>query len=245
VATVAAPEPFTAAPDPTQRRYGCDVPKPVRVIIGEDDVLMREGIARLLIEAGFEVAAQAGDAEALLRKALAHRPDVAVVDVQMPPDRSDDGLRAAIELRRRRPEMGILVLSQYAEEQYALDLIGDHAEGVGYLLKERVGDVGAFIDAVGRVASGGSVLDPEIVSRMVGRRGSPGPLETLTPREHEVLAAMAEGKSNNGIATALFVTDAAVEKHVTAIFHKLGLTRTSSEHRRVLAVLKYLRTRDG
>ena len=214
----------------------------MRVIIGEDDVLLREGIARLLTDAGFEVAAQAGDAEALLRKALAHRPDVAVVDVQMPPDRTDDGLRAAVELRRRQPEMGVLVLSQYYEEQYAIDLIGDRAEGVGYLLKERVGDVDAFIDAVGRVASGGSALDPEVVARMLGRRGSQGPLAALTPRERDVLAAMAEGKSNQGIADALFVTEAAVEKHVTSIFYKLGLGRTVTEHRRVLAVLTYLRS---
>jgi len=212
------------------------------VVIGEDDVLLREGIARLLTDAGFEVTAQAGDAEALLRKALAHRPDVAVVDVQMPPDRTDDGLRVAVELRRRRPEMGVLVLSQYYEEQYAIDLIGDRAEGVGYLLKERVGDVDAFIDAVGRVASGGSALDPEVVGRMLGRRGSQGPIAALTPRERDVLAAMAEGKSNQGIAEALFVTDAAVEKHVTSIFHKLGLSRAVTEHRRVLAVLTYLRT---
>jgi DNA-binding NarL/FixJ family response regulator len=222
-----------------------DVTDPVRVIIGEDDVLLREGIARLLTEAGFEVTAQAGDAEALLRKALAHRPDVAIVDVQMPPDRTDDGLRAAVELRRRQPETGILVLSQYYEEHYALDLIGDRAEGVGYLLKERVGDVDAFIDAVSRVASGGSALDPEVVARMLGRRGSKGPIADLTPREREVLAAMAEGKSNQGIADALFVTEAAVEKHVTGIFYKLGLSRTVTEHRRVLAVLTYLRSLEG
>ena len=212
------------------------------MIIGEDDVLLREGIARLLTDAGFEVTAQAGDAEALLRKALAHRPDVAVVDVQMPPDRTDDGLRAAVELRRRLPETGVLVLSQYYEERYAIDLIGDRAEGVGYLLKERVGDVDAFIDAVGRVASGGSALDPEVVGRMLGRRGPEGPLAALTPRERDVLGAMAEGKSNQGIAEALFVTDAAVEKHVTSIFHKLGLSRAVTDHRRVLAVLTYLRS---
>jgi DNA-binding NarL/FixJ family response regulator len=217
----------------------------VRVVIGEDDVLLREGIARLLTEAGFEVAAQAGDAEAFLRKALAHRPDVAVVDVQMPPDRSDDGLRAAVELRHRRPETGVLVLSQYYEEHYALDLIGTRAEGVGYLLKERVGDVDAFIDAVQRVASGGSALDPEVVARMLGRRTPHSPLADLTPREREVLAAMAEGKSNQGIADALFVTEAAVEKHVTSIFQKLGLGPTATEHRRVLAVLTYLRSAAG
>jgi len=218
------------------------MPDPIRVVIGEDDVLLREGIARILTEAGFEVSAQAGDADALLRKVLAHRPDVAVIDVKMPPHHSDDGLRAAIELRQRRPETGILVLSQYCEERYALDLIGGHAEGVGYLLKERVGDVDAFIDAVGRVASGGSALDPEVVTRMLGRSEAQGPLADLTPREREVLAAMAEGKSNHGIAQGMFVTEAAVEKHVTGIFNKLDLVRTDTEHRRVLAVLTYVRS---
>jgi len=193
-----------------------------------------------LTEAGFEVVGQAGDAEAFLRKALAHRPDVAVVDVRMPPDRSDDGLRAALELRRQRPETGVLVLSQYYDERYAVDLIGDRAEGVGYLLKERVGDVEVFTDAVGRVAAGGSALDTEIVARMLGRRRPQDALDQLTPREREVLAAMAEGKSNQGIAAALFVTDAAVEKHVTSIFHKLELAPAVGEHRRVLAVLRYL-----
>jgi DNA-binding NarL/FixJ family response regulator len=221
------------------------VPDPLRVVIGEDDVLLREGIARLLTEAGFEVIAQAGDAEAFLRKALAHRPDVAVVDVQMPPGRADDGLRAAVELRRQRPETGVLVLSQFYEEEYALDLIGQRAEGVGYLLKERVGDVEAFTDAVARVASGGSALDPEVVGRMLGRRGAESPVAALTPRERDVLAAMAEGKSNQGIAEALFVTEAAVEKHVTGIFHKLGLAPSSTEHRRVAAVLTYLRSSTG
>jgi DNA-binding NarL/FixJ family response regulator len=202
---------------------------------------LREGIARLLTEAGFEVLAQAGDADDLLRKALAHRPDVVVADVQMPPGRGDDGLRAVLELRRQRPETGVLVLSQYYEEHYALDLIGDRPEGVGYLLKERVGDVEAFIDAVRRVAAGGSALDPEVVGRMLGRRHPAGPLERLSPRERDVLAAMAEGKSNQGIAEALIVTEATVEKHVTGIFHKLGLGSTPTEHRRVLAVLTYLR----
>jgi DNA-binding NarL/FixJ family response regulator len=216
---------------------------PVRVVIGEDDVLLREGIAQLLTRAGFEVAAQAGDAEDFLRKAIAHRPDVTVVDVQMPPDHQDDGLRAALELRRRQPQTGVLVLSQYYEEHYAVDLIGDRPEGVGYLLKERVGDVDAFIDAVRRVAAGGSALDPEVVGRMLGRRRSDGPLERLSPREREVLAAMAEGKSNSGIAQELVVTDAAVEKHVTNIFQKLGLSgATPTGHRRVLAVLTYLRS---
>jgi DNA-binding NarL/FixJ family response regulator len=210
-------------------------------VIGEDDVLMREGIARLLADAGFDVVAQAGDADDLLRKALAHRPDVVVADVQMPPERTDDGLRAAIELRRQHPDTGVLVLSQVYEEHYAMDLIGDRAEGAGYLLKERVGDVDEFIHAVERVAAGGSALDPEVVGRMLGRRRREGPLDRLSPREREVLAAMAEGKSNQGIAEDLVVTEAAVEKHVTGIFHKLELGTTPSGHRRVLAVLTYLR----
>jgi DNA-binding NarL/FixJ family response regulator len=215
------------------------------VVIGEDDVLMREGIARVLEDAGYDVVAQAGDAEGFLRKALAHHADVAVVDVKMPPDRSDDGLRAAVELRRQRPATGILILSQYCEERYAVDLIGDRAEGVGYLLKERVGDVDAFVDAVNRVASGGSALDPEVVARMLGRRSRHSPLEELTRREREILAAMAEGKSNVGIAEELFVTEATVEKHVTSIFQKLGLTPTHTDHRRVLAVLTYMRSSSG
>jgi DNA-binding NarL/FixJ family response regulator len=215
------------------------VSAPLRIVVGEDDVLMREGIARLLTEAGHDVVAQAGDADSLLRKALAHHPDVVVADVQMPPGLGDDGLRAALELRRQRPETGVLVLSQYYEDEYALELIGQRPEGVGYLLKERVGDVDAFLDAVARVAAGGSALDPEVVARMLGRRR--GPLDSLSPRERDVLGAMAEGKSNQGIAQALVVTEAAVEKHVTSIFHKLELGHAPTEHRRVLAVLTYLR----
>jgi DNA-binding NarL/FixJ family response regulator len=212
-----------------------------RAVVGEDDVLLREGIARILAAAGFEVVAQAGDAEDFLRKALAHRPDVAVVDIQMPPGLGDDGLRAALELRDRLPETGVLVLSQYYDDQYAVDLIGDNAEGVGYLLKERVGDVEAFTDSVARVAGGGSALDPEVVARMLGRRHGDGPLDDLSPRERDVLAQLAEGKSNKGIAEALVVTSAAVEKHVTSIFHKLGLEMSPTDHRRVLATLTYLR----
>ena len=214
---------------------------PLRVVIGEDDVLLREGISRLLAEAGCDVVAQTGDADDFLRRTLAHRPDVAVVDVQMPPRHEDDGLRAAMELRTRLPDTGVLVLSQFYEESYALNLIGDRAEGVGYLLKERVGDVAAFVAAVERVAAGGSALDPEIVGRMLGRRRTSGPLDELTPRERDVLTAMAEGKSNRGIAQALVVSEAAVEKHVTRIFNKLGLGPTNMEHRRVLAVLTYMR----
>jgi DNA-binding NarL/FixJ family response regulator len=198
-------------------------------------------MARLLTEAGFEVVSQAGDAEAFLRKALAHKPDVAVVDIQMPPGRRNDGLRAALELRQRLPGTGVLVLSQFYEEQYALDLIGESAEGVGYLLKERVGDVGGFTDAVARVAEGGSALDPEVVGRMVGRRRREGPLDELTPRERDVLVQLAQGKSNQGIAETLVVTTSAVEKHVTNIFNKLGLDTSPTEHRRVLAAVTYLR----
>jgi DNA-binding NarL/FixJ family response regulator len=217
------------------------VPDSLKVVIGEDDVLLREGIARILMEAGFDVVSQAGDADAFLRKALAHRPDVAVVDIQMPPGHGDDGLRAALELRKRSPETGVLVLSQYYDDQYAVDLIGDSAEGVGYLLKERVGDVDAFTDAVARVAAGGSALDPEVVGRMLGRRRREGPLDDLSPRERDVLAQLAEGKSNQGIAEELVVTSAAVEKHVTSIFHKLGLATSPTGHRRVLAALTYIR----
>jgi len=215
---------------------------PLRVVIGEDDVLLREGLARLLGEAGFEIAAQTGNADDFLRRTLALRPDVAVVDVQMPPLGQDDGLRAAIALRSRLPDTGVLVLSQFYEESYALDLIGDRPEGAGYLLKERVGDVPAFVDAVQRVAAGGSALDPEIVGRILGRRRAKSPLDDLTPRERDVLAAMAEGKSNHGIAETLVVTETAVEKHVTRIFNKLGLTPTNTDHRRVQAVLTYMRS---
>src|ERR1700677_1934396 len=215
--------------------------EPLKVVIGEDDVLLREGIPRLLTEASFEVVAQAGDADDLLRKGLAHRPSVVIADVNMPPGHGDDGLRAAIELRRQRPQTGVLVLSKYYEERYALDLIGEHAEGVGYLLKDRVGDLDTFIDAVIRVAGGGSALDPEIVARMLGRRHHDRPLDRLSPRERDVLAAMAEGKSNHGIAQALLVSQAAVEKHATSIFHKLELDPAQTDHRRVLAVLAYLR----
>ncbi|MCW3003336.1 MAG: DNA-binding response regulator [Conexibacter sp.] len=217
----------------------------LRVVIGEDDALLREGVAQLLTTNGFDVVGQAANAEDFLRKAIAHRPDVVVVDVRMPPEREDDGLLAALELRRREPDIGVLVLSQYYEERYAIDLIGERPEGVGYLLKERVGDVDAFIDAVRRVARGGSALDPEVVGRMLGRRASQGPLDGLSPRERDVLAEMAEGKSNSGIAEALVVTEAAVEKHVTAIFRKLGIRPESGDHRRVLAVLTYLHHRRG
>jgi DNA-binding NarL/FixJ family response regulator len=217
--------------------------EPLRVLIAEDQVLLRSGIVRLLEDAGFVVVAQAGDADDLLRKARAHRPDVAIVDVQMPPDRTDDGLRAAVRIRAELPGTAVVVLSQFLEERYALDLVGDDARGVGYLLKDRVIDVDAFVGAIRRVAGGGSALDPEVVARMVGRARDGDPLAALTPREREVLGLMAEGNSNRGIAEALDVGGAAVEKHSTRIFHKLGLGTEPNEHRRVLAVLAFLRAR--
>jgi len=212
-----------------------------RVLVGEDQPLVREGIVRVLEEAGFEVVAVAGDATDLVRKAGGHRPDVVVTDIQMPPENSDDGLRAAIEIRRRQPEVGVVVLSQYLEDHYALELVGDRADGVGYLLKDRLGDLALFVDAVRRVARGGSALDPEVVQRMVGRRRATGPLDDLTPRERQVLSLMAEGRSNLGIAEELVVTVAAVERHVTSIFGKLGLQQAPEDHRRVLAVLQDLK----
>jgi len=216
---------------------------PLRVALGEDDVLLREGIARILVDAGLDVVGQSGNADDLLRRALAYDPDVVIVDVQMPPRQEDDGLQAALELRRRRPGIGVLILSQFCEPAYVMELVGERPEGVGYLLKERVGDVAAFIDAVSRVAAGGSALDPEVVARMLGRHTREDPLQILTVRELEVLAAMAEGKSNLGIARSLLVGQASVEKSVTAIFRKLGIAAADTEHRRVQAVLTYLRHR--
>jgi DNA-binding NarL/FixJ family response regulator len=213
----------------------------LRVLVADDSVLLREGLVRLLEEGGCEVVAQAGDADDLLRKARAHKPDVAVVDVRMPPDNTDDGLRAALAIRREQPATGVLVLSQYIDEDYAFALLGDGAEGVGYLLKERVGDLKLFADSVRRVAAGGTALDPQVVQRMVGRRRTTSPLDELTPREREVMALMAEGRSNGGIAAELIVTVPAVERHVTSIFEKLGLRQTPEDHRRVLAVLEYLK----
>jgi DNA-binding NarL/FixJ family response regulator len=213
----------------------------VRVVVGDDSVLLREGIVRLLEDAGFEVAGQAGDAEDLVRKVAAHKPDLAIVDIRMPPTNTDDGLRAALEIRRRLPDIGVLVLSQYVEERYALELVEDRADGCGYLLKDRVADVDGFIDAVRRVGAGGSALDPEVVATMLGRRRD-DPLTELTEREREVLALIAEGRSNHAIAEQLVVTERAVEKHVTSIFSKLDLAPTAEDHRRVLAVLAFLRS---
>ena len=225
-------------------RASCFDPRmsdPIRVVIADDSVLLREGLARLLEEFGFEVAAQAGDAEDLLRKVGSHKPDVAVVDVRMPPTHTDEGLRAAHEIRATHPDTGVLVLSQYVEEAYALELLSESTESTGYLLKDRVADVDSFTDAVRRVANGGSALDPEVVALLLGRRRREDPLQSITPREREVLGLMAEGRSNAAIAEALVVTERAVEKHVTSIFSKLDLTPAQEDHRRVLAVLAYLR----
>jgi DNA-binding NarL/FixJ family response regulator len=213
----------------------------MRVVVADDSVLLREGVVRLLEEHGFDVVAQAGDADDLIRKVKAHKPDVAVVDIRMPPTNTDDGLRAALEIRAELPDTGVLVLSQYVEEGYALDLVGESAGGVGYLLKDRVADVDRFVDSVKRVADGGSALDPEVVSQLVGRARRDDPIDELTPREREVLELMAEGRSNHAIAEHMIVTERAVEKHVTSIFGKLGLAPAPEDHRRVLAVLAFLR----
>jgi DNA-binding NarL/FixJ family response regulator len=214
----------------------------VRVVIAEDSVLLREGIARLLEESGFEVAGQAGDAEDLLRKVGAHKPDVAIIDVRMPPTHTDEGLRAAHQIRAAHSDTAVLVLSQYVEEAYALDLLSESTERTGYLLKDRIADTETFTGAVRRVANGGSALDPEVVGMLLGRRRREDPLAALTPREREVLGLMAEGRSNSAMAEALVVTERAVEKHVTAIFSKLDLPPAVEDHRRVLAVLAFLRS---
>lgn len=211
----------------------------MRVVIAEDSVLLREGLTRLLTEAGVEVAATAGDAEGFLREVGAAVPDAVVVDVRMPPTFSDEGLRAALVVRKRWPETGVLVLSQYVEERYAAELLAVKASGgVGYLLKDRVADVADFVDALERVARGGSAIDPEVVAQLLTRKADP--LSTLTPRERDVLGLMAEGRSNAAIASSLVIGPGAVEKHVNSIFMKLGLAPTDTDHRRVLAVLAYL-----
>ena len=213
----------------------------MRVVLADDSILMREGVARLLEDAGFEVVAQSGTAEDLLQHVSIHQPDVAIVDIRMPPTHSDEGLRAAQEIRQRFPDVGVLVLSAYAEPAYAMELLADSAAGVGYLLKDRISDLEEFAAAVGRVGDGGSALDPAVVSELVGRRRSYDPLAELTSRERDVLDLMAEGKSNQAIAEELLVTLSAVEADVTSIFSKLNLPAGEDDHRRVLAVLTFLR----
>lgn len=212
----------------------------MRVVIAEDSGLLREGLTRLLEEEGIDVVAAVGDGEALLRAVAEHVPDACVVDVRMPPTYVDEGLRAALVIRRRWPDIGVLVLSQYVEERYALDLVADDPSGVGYLLKDRVGNVDEFVDAIRRVAAGDTALDPEVVKQLFARARHSDPLVSLTGREREVLGAMAEGRSNAGVASALTIGPAAVEKHISNIFAKLGLRAEDGDHRRVLAVLRYL-----
>jgi DNA-binding NarL/FixJ family response regulator len=213
----------------------------MRVVIADDSILLREGVARLLAEAGFEVVGQASDVDELLHEVAEKEPDVAIVDIRMPPTHTDEGLRAARELRRRYPSLGVLVLSQYVRPSYAFELLADDARGVGYLLKDRVSDLRELSDAVQRVGEGGSVLDPSVVSQLVGRRRQGhDPIDDLTERELQVLALMAEGRSNRAIAERLFITERTVEKHVKSILGKLRITGSPDDHRRVLAVLAYL-----
>lgn len=212
----------------------------MRIVIGEDSVLLRAGITRLLADAGEEVIAAVGDGDELLAAVERHKPDLVIADVRMPPTFSDEGIRAALEIRRRWPDIGILVLSQYVEERYATDLIAGDTTKLGYLLKDRVADVGEFVDAVRRVGAGGTALDPEVVAQLLARSRRRDPLDRLTPREREVLSLMAEGRTNAAIASILVISDGAVEKHVRSIFTKLDLAPTEHDHRRVLAVLQWL-----
>jgi DNA-binding NarL/FixJ family response regulator len=213
----------------------------VRVVIAEDLALLRDGLQRLLRDNGFEVVAAVADADALLEAVGTERPDVAVVDIRLPPGFRDEGLRAALALRQSAPDTAILMVSQYVEPTYASELLGDGRGGIGYLLKDRIMEVDDFVEAVRRVGEGGTALDPEVVAQLVSSRGEDGPLSELTPRETEVLGLMAEGRSNAGIASALVLTVGAVEKHIANIFGKLGLAQSDIDHRRVLAVLTYLK----
>ena len=212
----------------------------MRIVLAEDSVLLRAGLTRILADAGEDVVATVGDADELLLAVQRHQPDLAVVDVRMPPTHTDDGLRAALTVRGRWPHIGILVLSQYVEERYATELIANDTSGVGYLLKDRIADVSDFLGAVRRVGDGGTALDPEVVAQLLARSRRRDPLERLTPREREVLGLMAEGRANPAIARELVVSDKAVEKHVGNIFLKLDLPPTDNDHRRVLAVLRWL-----
>jgi DNA-binding NarL/FixJ family response regulator len=212
----------------------------MRVVIAEDSALLREGLSRLLIEAGFDVVASVADGESAIRSVAEHQPDIVVLDVRMPPTFTDEGLRAALVIRGEWPGIGLMVFSQYVEERYAIELLAGQTRGTGYLLKDRVADVEEFVDALRQVGSGGTVLDPDVVAQLLARSRHTHPLARLTPREREVLALMAEGRSNAAIAAALVVGEGAVEKHVTNIFAKLDLLPADSDHRRVLAVLRYL-----
>ena len=212
----------------------------IRVVLAEDSVLLREGLLRLLADNGFDVVDACGDAETFLRAVETHRPDLVVVDVRMPPTFTDEGVRAALVVREQFPQTAVLVLSQYVEEHYATDLVAGRARGVGYLLKDRVADVSEFVEALHRVVAGGTALDPEVVGQLLSRSRRQDPLERLTAREREVLGLMAEGRSNTALAAALVVTEGAVEKHVSSIFNKLDLPPTEHDHRRVLAVLRWL-----
>jgi len=214
----------------------------VRIVLADDSMLLREGLVRLLEEAGFDVVAQSGTADDLLRHVAMHKPDVAIVDIRMPPTHTDEGLRAAQTIREKHPDVGVVVLSAHVEPGYAMELLADNAEGVGYLLKDRVSDLEEFAGAVRRVGEGGSALDPTVVSELVGRRRREDPLEGLTPREREVLSLIAEGRSNRAIGATLYMSSRAVERHVQAIFQKLRLPTSDENHRRVLAVLQYLRS---
>lgn len=226
-------QPTAPAPAPT-------APARYRLVLAEDSVLLREGLVRVLTENGFDVVAAAGDAESFLAAVAEHRPDMVLTDVRMPPTFTDEGVRAALVVRQQYPDVAVVVLSQYVEENYASELLAGRAKGVGYLLKDRVADVADFVEAMHRVAAGGTALDPEVVSQLFARARRADPLSTLTPREHDVLRLMAEGRSNSGIAAAMFVTEGAVEKHVSNLFTKLDLPQAGDDHRRVLAVLRYL-----
>ena len=217
----------------------------MRVVIAEDSVLLREGLVRLLTDAGLEVVAAVEEPEALLRAVDEHRPDICVVDIRMPPTHTDEGVRAALVIRAQHAGVAVLMLSQYVEERYATDLIASDTRGFGYLLKDRVADVTEFVEAVRRVGAGGTALDPEVVSQLLVRSRRKDPLGALTPRETDVMRLMAEGRSNNGIAAELVVSEGAVEKHVSSIFTKLALPPAEQDHRRVLAVLRYLEGGDG
>jgi DNA-binding NarL/FixJ family response regulator len=227
-------------PAPADGSGTVDVPAPLRIVLAEDSVLLREGLIRLLSDAGFDVVDACGEAETFLQAVHRHRPDLVIVDVRMPPTFTDEGVRAALVVREQYPDIAVLVLSQYVEENYATELVAGHSRGIGYLLKDRVADIGDFVEALRRVADGGTALDPEVVAQLLSRVRRRDPLERLTPRETEVLQLMAEGRTNTAIAAALVVTEGAVEKHVSSIFAKLDLSPTEHDHRRVLAVLRWL-----